>query len=191
MRLQDAPKFRASASVKFDDFMKGAEAVRALAQSGLHPSNCRLIDAQEALGTGAGDGSASLLVLAFESADHAQDSKLARGIELVRDHGGLVDEPKAASESQHREGAAGAWRNAFLRAPFYREVLTPMGVIVDTFETAVTWDRFPAFHARGHAAHRRHSETGDRQARQRDVPLHACLSGRSRRPISRSRVWGG
>ncbi|MBL9096702.1 MAG: FAD-binding oxidoreductase [Alphaproteobacteria bacterium] len=145
VRLQDAPKFRASASVKFADFLKGAEAVRALAQSGLNPANCRLIDADEALGTGAGDGSASLLVLAFESADHAQDAKLSRAIELVRDHGGVVDQP-AKSESQHREGAAGAWRNAFLRAPFYREVLVPMGLIIDTFETAVTWDRFAAFH---------------------------------------------
>ena len=106
-----------------------------------------MIDAQEALGTGAGDGSASLLVLAFESADHPQDAKLARALELVRDHGGVVDAPKPSPTSQHREGAAGAWRNAFLRAPFYREVLVPMGVIVDTFETAVTWDRFPAFHA--------------------------------------------
>jgi alkyldihydroxyacetonephosphate synthase len=147
MRLQDAPRFRASASAKFEDFLKGGEAVRALAQSGLNPSNCRLIDAQEALGTGAGDGSASLLVLAFESADHPQEAKLARAIELVRDHGGAVDAPKATSGSQHREGAAGAWRNAFLRAPFFREVLVPMGVIADTFETAVTWDRFPAFHA--------------------------------------------
>jgi alkyldihydroxyacetonephosphate synthase len=147
VRLQDVPKFRASASVKFADFLKGAEAVRALSQSGLNPSNCRLIDAQEASGMGAGDGSASLLVLAFESADHAQDQRLARAVELARDHGGTVDEPKARSESQHREGAAGAWRDAFLRAPFYREVLVPMGVIVDTFETAVTWDRFPKFHA--------------------------------------------
>lgn len=146
VRLQNVPTFRASASVKFADFLKGAQAVRALAQSGLNPANCRLIDAQEALGTGAGDGSASLLVLAFESADHPQDAKLARALELVRDHGGVVDAP-VKSESQHREGAAGAWRNAFLRAPFYREALVPMGVIVDTFETAVTWDRFPAFHA--------------------------------------------
>ena len=127
--------------MKFADFLKGAGAVRALAQSGLNPTNCRLIDAQEALGTGAGDGSASLLVLGFESGDHAQDVKLARGIELVRDHGGVVDAP-----TSHREGASGAWRNAFLRAPYYREVLTPMGVIVDTFETAVTWDRFAEFH---------------------------------------------
>jgi alkyldihydroxyacetonephosphate synthase len=147
MRLQDTPKLRASAAIKFTDFLKGADAVRALAQSGLTPSNCRLIDADEALGTGAGDGSASLMVLAFESADHDQAAKLARAIELVCDHGGIVDVPKAASGTEHREGAAGAWRNAFLRAPYYREVLTPMGVIVDTFETAVTWDRFPAFHA--------------------------------------------
>jgi alkyldihydroxyacetonephosphate synthase len=147
MRLQDAPKFRASASVKFTDFLKAAECVRALSQSGLNPSNCRLIDAEEALGTMAGDGSASLLVLAFESADHPQDAKLARALELVRDHGGIADTPKVAGGAEHREGAAGAWRNAFLRAPFYREVLTPLGVIVDTFETAVTWDRFAAFHA--------------------------------------------
>ena len=147
MRVQDVPTFRASASVRFSDFLKGAAAVRALAQSGLTPSNCRLIDAQEALGTGAGDGSASLMVLAFESADHPQETKLARALELVRDHGGETEAPKAKGGSEHREGAAGAWRNAFLRAPYYREVLTPMGMIVDTFETACTWDRFPAFHA--------------------------------------------
>lgn len=147
MRVQDAPTFRASASVKFTDFLKAAEAVRALSQSGLNPSNCRLIDAEEALGTGAGDGSASLLVLAFESADHPQDAKLARAVELVRALGGVIDVPKAASGSEHREGAAGAWRNAFIRAPYFREALTPMGVIVDTFETACTWDRFPSFHA--------------------------------------------
>ena len=154
MRVQDAPKFRASASVKFQDFMTGAEAVRLIAQSGLNPSNCRLIDAEEALGTGAGDGSASLMVLAFESADHAQDAKLARAIEIARQCGGDIDAPKSLSGSQHREGSAGAWRNAFLRAPYYREVLTPMGVIVDTFETAITWDRFLAFHTQ--IKHRMH-----------------------------------
>lgn len=144
MRLQDAPKFRASAAIRFADFLKGAEAVRALSQSGLHPANCRLIDAQEARGTGAGDGSASVLVLGFESADHPQDHKLARALELVRDHGGQWDPPKAGG---HREGAAGAWRDAFLRAPFWREVIVPLGIIVDTFETAITWDRFSNFHA--------------------------------------------
>ena len=146
MRLQDAPKFRASATARFKDFLQGARAVRALGQSGLNPSNCRLIDAAEAAGTGAGDGSEALLVLGFESADHPLDAWLARAVELARDNGGVVDQPKEKSGG-HREGAAGAWRNAFLRAPYYREVLTPLGVIVDTFETAITWDKFEAFHA--------------------------------------------
>ena len=48
----------------------GRRAVRALSQSGLYPTNCRLIDAREAGLTGAGDGSHALLVLGFESAEH-------------------------------------------------------------------------------------------------------------------------
>ncbi len=53
MRIQDAPTFRESAGVTFDSFASGAEAVRALSQSGLHPSNCRLLDGDEAALTGA------------------------------------------------------------------------------------------------------------------------------------------
>ncbi|MEE8508448.1 MAG: FAD-binding oxidoreductase, partial [Myxococcota bacterium] len=50
MRLQNRPRFRASAAVAFDEggdtgFLRGAEAVRHLAQSGLYPTNCRLLDA--------------------------------------------------------------------------------------------------------------------------------------------------
>ena len=31
--------------------------------------------------------------------------------------------------------------------PYARELTVPMGLINDTFETAITWDRFEAFHA--------------------------------------------
>ena len=31
--------------------------------------------------------------------------------------------------------------------PYARELTVPMGVINDTFESAITWDRFEAFHA--------------------------------------------
>ena len=48
----------------------------------------------------------------------------------------------------------GAWRHAFLRMPFFREVSIGWGVISDTFETAVTWDRFHEFHASVMAATR-------------------------------------
>jgi alkyldihydroxyacetonephosphate synthase len=47
MRLQPRPKFRAGASVRFHSFFGAAHALRAIAQSGLYPSNCRILDAQE------------------------------------------------------------------------------------------------------------------------------------------------
>ena len=50
LRLQDRPTMRASAAVTFGDFAVAAEAVRAVAQAGLHPSNCRLLDPVEAEG---------------------------------------------------------------------------------------------------------------------------------------------
>lgn len=53
--------------------------------------------------------------------------------------------PGAAHSSGHRDGAAGAWRQAFLRMPYWRDPAVGMGVIMDTFETAVIWDRFADF----------------------------------------------
>jgi hypothetical protein len=62
---------------------------------------------------------------------------MMRATELICDHGGR----------RHRdESAALAWRKAFIRMPYARELTVPLGVINDTFETAVTWDKFEAFH---------------------------------------------
>ena len=144
MRLQPRPKFRAGASVRFQTFFAAARAVRAIAQAGLYPSNCRILDPQEAFNTGAADGSVAIMVLGFESGDHAPDAWMARALECCADHGG-TPEPARAGDA-HLEGAAGIWRNAFIRMPYAREFLTPAGLINDTFETAITWDRFEAFH---------------------------------------------
>src|ERR1700678_1586567 len=38
------------------------------------------------------------------------------------------------------------WRDSFIRGPYLRDVLVAMGVIAETFETAITWDRFEALH---------------------------------------------
>ena len=149
MRLQDRPTFRASASVAFDDFAAGAAAARAVAQAGLYPSNCRLLDPGEALTSGAGSGAEAVLILAFESADHAPEAWMARALECAADHGGSVppDAGRTRTAAEPRpDDAAGAWRKAFLDAPYLRDALVAMGMVSETFETAVTWDRFPAFH---------------------------------------------
>lgn len=145
MRLQDAPTFRAGATVRFGDFYRAANAVRQIAQSGLNPANCRLLDAEEAAFTGAGDGSHAVLVLGFESADHPQDAKLDRALEIAGDLGGEPDRP--GGEAPQRSGAAEAWRTAFIRMPFWREVQVAHGILFDTFETACTWSAFEEFHA--------------------------------------------
>ena len=144
MRLQDRPRFRAGGSVRFPTFFAAARAVRAIAQAGLWPANCRILDPKEAYNTGAGDGRAAVMVLAFESADHPLDAWMARALECCADHGGTPDAP--AGEDAHREGAAGLWRTAFIRMPYARERMIGHAIISDTFETAITWDRFEIFH---------------------------------------------
>jgi len=147
MRLQAKPKFRAATSVNFADWYRGTEAVRAIGQSGLYPSNCRIIDAEEAAVMGVGDGNQHILVLAFENADHPVDDSLARALEIAAEFGGKWKKAASSKENSHRSGESGAWRNAFMRAPYYREVLTGIGVMYDTFETSITWEKFPDFHA--------------------------------------------
>jgi alkyldihydroxyacetonephosphate synthase len=158
MRLQDRPSFRASASVRFegkDGFLRGARVVRALSQTGLFPTNCRLLDAGEALTSGAATGDASILVIGFESADHPLDDWMKRALECCRDGGGVVPEGAGKTRTDQaatREGAAGAWRKSFLNAPYLRDVLVRGGYITETFETSITWDRFEEFHAAVSAA---------------------------------------
>ena len=150
MRLQDRPRFRGSASIAFKTMKDGVQAVRALSQSGLYPSNCRLLDASEVTANNIGDGKSVTLVLGFESADHPLDAWMTRALELVADYGGQYDakavKASLAGSDEHRKGAAGTWRNAFIRMPYYRDYLSRCGVIVDTFETAITWDRFETFY---------------------------------------------
>jgi alkyldihydroxyacetonephosphate synthase len=157
MRIQDRPRWKASAGIRFADFTTAAAAVRDISQSGLFPANCRLLDAGEALISAAVDDGSALLVLGFESADHPVDAAMARGAEIARAHGGnIADGIKVTTPDDEaaagREGAVGAWRNAFIRAPYGRDAMVAMSVIAETFETACTWDRFPELHAEVTAA---------------------------------------
>jgi alkyldihydroxyacetonephosphate synthase len=162
MRLHVRPVWRATVSLAFDDFGKAVEATRALAQAGLQPSNCRLLDATEAFisaGTPVGGG---LLVVGFESADHPVEPWLGRALEIARDHDGSVraiadagdGAAAAAKGTAAGAGPAAQWRSAFLRMPYERDALARRSMVVETFETACTWDRFESVHASVMAAAR-------------------------------------
>jgi alkyldihydroxyacetonephosphate synthase len=148
LRLQPRPRFRSSAALHFASFEAAAGAVRAIVQAGLHPSNCRLLDATEALINGVTADGSCVVLLGFESADAPQGHRLDRAIALGQAAGGSC--PRGPS---HREGeAAGgdmtsrSWRDAFIRAPYLQSALVSLGVLVDTFETACTWDALPRVH---------------------------------------------
>lgn len=159
MRLSARPRWRASASVHFARFSDGVLAARKIAQSGLYPANCRLLDAGEAMmhevsAKGGGTAGSSVLLLGFESADHPVEPWMERALSIATDLGGdCVEEPVyTTSFASHSQGAdadseQGAWRKAFLAAPYLQSALVSMGVLIDTFETAITWDKFDAFHA--------------------------------------------
>ena len=146
LRVQPRPTLRSSASVVFPDMPTAIAATQAVAQSGLFPSNCRLLDAGEA--TLAGAGSQPVLLLGFESADRPVRDRLESALALAVSHGGQC--PAGAQhrtgDSPRRDGGAQgeAWRQAFLAAPYRQGALLCGGLIADTFETACTWQAFPA-----------------------------------------------
>jgi alkyldihydroxyacetonephosphate synthase len=152
MRLVERPRFRAAAAVVFDSFDDAVVATRALAQSGLHPSNCRLLDRAEARFSGTGDQ--PVLLVGFESAAHPVEYLLARALECCADHGGsaVVGQGRGKGadgdgDGDGRDPTADAWRRSFFDLPYLRDGLVAYGAIAETFETAVTWDRFADLHA--------------------------------------------
>ena len=175
VRVQPRPRWRGSASVRYDRFADGVVAARALAQAGLYPSNCRLLDEKEAmLHDVTRDGKAVLLV-AFESADHPVEPWLERALSLATDIGGSCDEPQYTTDViysmrptalssappppppsrppiEHDAGDAATWKKSFLEAPYLQSALVSLGVVCDTFETACTWSAFETLHANVTAA---------------------------------------
>lgn len=145
MRLQDRPRWRSGASVLFDRYGAAVTATRAIAQSGLHPANCRLLDPVEAFVNAGTSTAGGVLVLGFESADHPVDEPMRRAIRICGEHGGTISDGVRTSDSAEdsaRPGAADTWRSSFLRMPYQRDALAAQSMIVETFETACTWDRF-------------------------------------------------
>jgi alkyldihydroxyacetonephosphate synthase len=149
VRVHERPEHKASAGVAFGSFAAGAEAVRALSQSGLNPANCRLLDEVEAEVTHADEHGRAVLVLGFESPHQPVDALFDQALELARDHAGEVTSERRTTNDERRaeSDAVGAWRHAFLAAPYLRDTFVACGVLSETFETAITWDRFEEFHA--------------------------------------------
>jgi len=116
----------------------------------------------------------AVLLLAFESADHPVEPWMERALSIATDLNGDCDEepkyfidstysmrPGAISnppppsvppaselpELGHEAADAATWKRSFFDAPYVQSALVSLGVVCDTFETACTWEQFPALHA--------------------------------------------
>jgi alkyldihydroxyacetonephosphate synthase len=130
-----------------------------------------------------------MLVLGFESAHHPVEDAMTLAIDAAAAHAGepgevkrtSVEPPgaevrrKAPAPSAQGDDPVNAWRHAFLYAPYLRDSLVACGVLSDTFETAITWDRFPDFHAEVmETAQRAVAEASGGKAAGRGAPRISC-----------------
>jgi alkyldihydroxyacetonephosphate synthase len=164
VRLHRKPVFRKMTTVRFGVYENAVEATRLLSQSGLNPSNARLIEREEAAYTGSSDGSYDILVLGFESADHPVDVWMNRALEICAECHGEWDAQTLNDKGPGADSGTANWRNKFLRGPFLREYAIARGVMRETMETAVTWDKFAGLRDRVKAeTHRAIKEVTGRQ----------------------------
>jgi alkyldihydroxyacetonephosphate synthase len=150
LRLQKRPVFRASAGITFPDWHSGAQAVRVIAQAKLWPANLRLLDPVEAAQSAGLDGLQALLIVGFESADMPQGPLMREAVTLARACRGAIDDDAiriddGAGKATGRGGAVGAWRDTFIGVN--AGATAGLGLLADTFETAIPWSEFEAFDA--------------------------------------------
>src|SRR5207253_1045333 len=123
-----------------DDFV---ESIRAVTPRGAWES-------RRLPGSGAGPSPDRMLLGSEGTLGVITEAWMRRAVECALDYGARIDEDAIVIRNDDstgaREGAAGSWRNAFIRAPYTRDAVVGLGMISETFETACTWDRFETLH---------------------------------------------
>src|SRR5436190_4981395 len=92
MRVQRRPVFRATAGVIFPTWAAGYDAVRQIVQAKLWPANLRILDPAEAQRAAGLDGTQTLVIVSFESAELSQRTNIVQAVELARGAGGQIDD---------------------------------------------------------------------------------------------------
>jgi alkyldihydroxyacetonephosphate synthase len=155
LRIRPRPTVRRYEGFSLPTFRAGVDAFRALAQAGAAPDVLRLSDALEtrvSLGL-SGDGAAGRALGAYLRARGRAGGCLAiagwegtaaDAVRRRRSAAARVLRAHVALALGRRVGAA--WEHGRFAAPYLRDELLAHGVLVETLETATTWDRLPALH---------------------------------------------
>ncbi len=156
LAVRRRPTARRYEGFSFASFEAGAEALRALAQAGAAPDVARLSDAGETslaltqAAAGGGLGARALrrylrlrgqrrpclAIVGWEDVEGEVSRRGARSTRLLRAAGGLALGPRPGH----------AWARGRFEGPYLRDDLLDAGILVETFETATTWDRLAELH---------------------------------------------
>ena len=129
----------------FPDFTTGADALRAVIQTGTGPTVLRLSDEVETginLATTSSIGEQSitggcLAITVFEGTTEHTASRHDETRALIAARGG----------TSLGEGPAKAWEHGRFDAPYLRDALLSAGALCETLETATTWSNLPVLKA--------------------------------------------
>jgi alkyldihydroxyacetonephosphate synthase len=135
VRVRPAPEATVYDGWRWPSFADGLAAVRTLAQSGLRPTVLRLSDEAESAvnladpsSIGSGDGGC-LMIAGYEGAAPRVQAERAAVTVLLEGLGGTN-----AGEEPGR-----AWEHGRFAAPYLRDSMLDLGVLVETLETATFW----------------------------------------------------
>jgi alkyldihydroxyacetonephosphate synthase len=136
VRVRALPELTVYEGWRWPSFVDGATAIRTLAQSGLLPTVIRLSDETEtalnladpaAIG---GEGTTGcLMITGFEGTPAAVEAKRAAVTAVLAGLGG----------SAVGEAAGEKWAHGRFDAPYLRDSMLDVGVLVETLETATFW----------------------------------------------------
>ncbi len=155
LRVRPAPRERIYEGVFFESFSAGARALRELAQNGAAPDVARLSDEAETrmslalAGSGGVKGrlgrctcgargySAGCIAIFGYRGRAGRRAARREALQIARESGGL-----AVGRSPGE-----AWLKGRFAAPYLRDELLTLGVMVETLETATQWSNVERLHA--------------------------------------------
>ncbi|UUW91313.1 FAD-binding oxidoreductase [Pimelobacter simplex] len=149
VRVRPLPEVKEYEGWRWESFAAGADAIRALAQSDLLPTVIRLSDENETAINLAdpesigGEGNAGcLMIVGYEGTPAAVAAKKSAVTAALTDLGGA---PQGS-------GPGEAWAHGRFNAPYLRDSLLDVGVLVETLETVTFWSNRENLYTRVKAA---------------------------------------
>ncbi|HEU4812436.1 MAG TPA: FAD-binding oxidoreductase [Nocardioides sp.] len=144
VRVRKLPAVKVYEGWRWPSFAEGATAMRTLAQSGLLPTVIRLSDENETainlarpdeIGGEAAGG--CLMITGFEGEPEAVESRRAAVTAVLTGLGGM----------SLGEDPGQSWVHGRFNAPYLRDALLDVGVLVETLETATFWSNTERLYA--------------------------------------------